>query len=226
MGQPRVDDTVAVTRPRLRWTLLSLALVALIVGPFLIFGSDLESWSADALRSASEYRLWTAGLVVLLLGADVLLPVPSSLVSTLAGVVLGLVRGAGASFLGMTLGGVIGYGIGATAGKGAATRVLGARELSRLEVATRRFGDWTIVLTRAVPVLAEASTVFAGMGSMRFGRFLAFMALSNLGISLVYAAVGAYAAEVQSFFLALAGAVLVPLIAAALVGRLRKHESG
>ena len=74
-----------------------------------------------------------------------------------------------------------------------------------------------MVAVRAVPVLAEASVLFAGIGSMRFGRFLLLTSLSNLGISLVYASVGAFAAEIQSFLLAVAGAVLVPLVVGVLL---------
>jgi hypothetical protein len=51
---------------------------------------------------------------------------------------------------------------------------------------------------------------------MRPGRFLALSSLANLGISAAYAAVGALSANVNSFAMAFAGALLLP--AAALAG--------
>ena len=53
-------------------------------------------------------------------------------------------------------------------------------------------------------------TLLAGVGRVPLGRFFALVTLSNVGISLAYAAVGAYAAGVQSFLLAFAGAVVLP----------------
>ncbi|MEZ5395647.1 MAG: hypothetical protein R2724_22920 [Bryobacterales bacterium] len=48
---------------------------------------------------------------------------------------------------------------------------------------------------------------------MPLGRFVLLTALSNLAIALVYAAVGAYALEANSFLLAFAGAIVLPGIA-------------
>ncbi len=64
-----------------------------------------------------------------------------------------------------------------------------------------------------VPVLAEASVLFAGMSKMNFRRFLIISTLSNLGISIVYAAVGAYSVSENSFLLAFAGAIIIPAVA-------------
>jgi membrane protein DedA with SNARE-associated domain len=77
-----------------------------------------------------------------------------------------------------------------------------------------------IVICRAVPVLAEASVLFAGVTRMPFRRFLLLAGLSNLGIAVTYSAVGAYALEAESFLLAFAGAIILPGIAM-LVAHLR-----
>jgi glutathione peroxidase len=47
-----------------------------------------------------------------------------------------------------------------------------------------------VLLMRPVPVLAEASVVFAGMGRMRFPRFLLMTTLANMLISGAYAWMG------------------------------------
>jgi uncharacterized membrane protein YdjX (TVP38/TMEM64 family) len=148
-----------------------------------------------------------------LLASDVVLPVPSSLVSTAAGLLLGFWSGAAACWVGMMAGCLAGYGIGARAGRAAASRLVGEAELERVASASRHFGEGMIVLFRAVPVLAEASVVFAGTVRMPLPRLLVVSGLSNLGISAAYAAVGAWSAEVPSFLLAFGGAVVLPLVA-------------
>lgn len=76
-------------------------------------------------------------------------------------------------------------------------------------------------MARPVPVLAEASAVFAGIGGMRPGRFLTISVLANLGISAAYAAVGHFSASADSFFLAVLGAWLLPTVAMLLVRAVR-----
>jgi membrane protein DedA with SNARE-associated domain len=107
----------------------------------------------------------------------------------------------------------IGYQLGAGAGRGAAHRLIRERDLAWLEAASERWGSGVIMMFRAVPVLAEASAIFAGMSRMRRGRFMALATLSNAGISAVYAAVGAYSASVNSFLLAFIAAMLLPGLA-------------
>jgi hypothetical protein len=63
-----------------------------------------------------------------------------------------------------------------------------------------------------VPVLAEASVVFAGLVHAPFGRFMRLTALSNLGIALGYSAFGAYSLRMDSFLVAFLGAMLLPAL--------------
>lgn len=218
------SSTTEVARQGWRWVALVGGVALLIIVPFALFGESMDRWAQAVLDTLSERPVATFGLVVVLLSSDVLLPIPASIVSTMAGVFLGLSAGATASFIGMTTGCLVGYGIGRTAGTEVARRLIGERELERLRAGAARHGDWSIVSARALPVLAEASTLFAGMGSMRLSRFMMLTTLSNLGISLAYAAVGAFAAEVESFLIAVAGAVLVPIVVAALL-RMRREKA-
>ena len=62
-------------------------------------------------------------------------------------------------------------------------------------------------------MLAEAAVIMAGVARMPFGRFMVWTGLANLGISVIYAATGALAMSWNSFLLALAAAILLPLVA-------------
>lgn len=194
----------------LRWSLLFAILLAIVLVPFALFGDPLEAWTTQFLVSAGEHPLWTATVLAALLLSDILLPVPSSIVSTAAGYVLGMVGGTLTSLIGMTAGSLLGYWLGSRPGIPFARRIVGENDLERAGRLYERFGAWLIVIARPIPVLAEISAFAAGVGRMKLGRFILFSLLSNLGISLGYAAVGAYAATTDSFLLAFAGAILLP----------------
>jgi len=129
-------------------------------------------------------------MCVLLLASDVFLPVPSSLVSTVCGMWWGVWLGTVVSTIGMTLGSVLGYGVGRWMGAGRVERWLGAEESQRLARLYARHGPWIVVILRPVPVLAEASTFFAGLSRMPATPFLVLSVAANLIVSIFYAALG------------------------------------
>jgi membrane protein DedA with SNARE-associated domain len=200
----------AAGRPWVRWSVVGVVILALILVPFSVFGGALETWSVSFLEGARSESWITRGVVFGLLASDVLLPVPSSAVSTFAGASLGFWDGLLASMMGMTVGCLVGYGIGARLGRGAVLRVTGPEEMRRLEEGARRWGEWIVIATRPVPVLAEAAAMLAGVSRAPLGRFLVMTSLANAGVSAVYAAVGAFAAYRSSFLLAFTGAVVLP----------------
>lgn len=202
-----------------RWLLLALIILAFILVPFLLLADAIEMWTQHFLESAGERSALVAAVLGTLLASDILLPVPSSVVSTAAGLFLGFTGGMMTSLVGMTLSCGVGFWLGARFGRPIASRLVGSSELQRLEDISRRVGDWLIVVARPVPVLAEASILFAGMSRMPTYRFMLLTTLSNLGISAVYAGIGALSATLNSFLLAVAGSTLVPLLAIMIMRR-------
>jgi uncharacterized membrane protein YdjX (TVP38/TMEM64 family) len=207
----------------MRWVLLWVILIGLVLLPFLLFEAQFNAF-AEHVTASGTSRWLVAAAVLSLLALDVFLPVPSSIVSTAAGVFLGFLAGTAVIWAGMMAGSVLGYAVGAR-GSGAARRLVGADGISRAGGLFGRYGDATIVLCRPVPVLAEASVVFAGLVKAPFGRFAQLTAISNLGIALGYAAFGAYSLRLDSFLLAFLGALLLPgifiLVSRLTFGRIR-----
>ena len=194
------------------WTALIVLLLALILLPFVAIGEPMEAWM-EAMMQRLQDRPGLAFLMVSgSLASDVLLPVPSSIVSTLGGAALGAVGGTLASCLGMMISCLLGYWLGRT-GRPLGKRLVGAAEMKRLDNLERRIGDWAIVAVRAVPVLAEASTILAGMGQMRPARFIWLSALSNLGVSAVYAIIGSLSGRADAFLPAFGISLLLAGIA-------------
>lgn len=203
---------VSAIRPNIRNVIILAAVIlAVILVPFFLFGDRIEAWTNQFLKTSDSNKLWAASVISFLLAADIFLPVPSSIVSTGAGYLLGFVNGSLASFIGMTIGCIAGYFFALNSRK--AVQWIGQYNFDRLEKFFQRSGAWAIVLARPIPVLAEASVLFAGISRMKFSKFMIASTLSNLGISVMYAAVGAYSVSVNSFLLAFSGAIIIPAIA-------------
>ncbi|MBN2005069.1 MAG: VTT domain-containing protein [Anaerolineae bacterium] len=207
------------SNPTVRWSILIIVIFAIILIPFMLFGEQIEAWTDIFIATMAERKAIVALVLGGLLASDIFVPVPSSLVSTAAGALLGLIPGMLASWAGMTISCVIGFWVGDKFGRPAAERFVGADELDRLERLSQRYGYWAILVSRPVPMLAEASVLFAGISHMPWWRFMLLSALSNLGVSAVYAVVGALSANVNSFLLAFFGAILIPALAMWLMNR-------
>lgn len=91
------------TAPVAKWTAIFAAMLLLVLVPFFIFEDSLTEFGAALLQSEARKPL-LAILVAGLLASDVLLPVPSSLVSSFAGHLLGFSLGLVAVWSGMMLG--------------------------------------------------------------------------------------------------------------------------
>ncbi len=195
----------------MRWVMLIGLLFALVIIPFLLFEKQfgqLGTWLAEGHAAG-----WaSAATIGTLLALDVFLPVPSSIVSTGAGVLLGFWRGAAVIWIGMTIGCAVGYAFGALTA-GAARRLVGADGLARAGDVMARYGPWALVVCRPIPVLAESSVVFAGVVRTPVGPFIWLTTLSNLGIAIAYAAVGAFSMKMQSFLLTFIAALALPGLA-------------
>lgn len=192
----------------MRWAILWVLLLGMVLLPFLLFEDHFNSFAARVTAGGTPRSVVVAA-VFGLLALDVFLPVPSSIVSTAAGVLLGFWQGAAVVWIGMMAGAMIGYAVGAR-GSGAARKLVGEDGIARAGGLFRRYGDVTIVFCRPIPVAAEASVVFAGLVKAPFGRFAQLVALSNLGIAVGYAGFGAFSMRLDSFLLAFLGALLLP----------------
>lgn len=209
-------------RRALRWTLVGLGLLALIVVPFVVWEAELDAWSKELLATSSGRGL-VAALVTLLLVLDVLLPIPSSVVAGVAVAALGPLAGGIAIWVGLTGGAALAYGLGKSGGRALVRRMVGDLELERAERVAARFGASVLVVSRGVPVLAEASALLAGALAMPLARFALVAGASNLGLAVAYALLaraGSFAGA--GFLLPFALGVLVP---AAALGALRLAET-
>ena len=213
-------------RDLVRPMLPMILVLAIPIVPFLLFGGEMEArlerWKADPPAAPA-----VAAAVIALLATDVFLPVPSSLVSTLAGWQLGAWGGAAASWVGMNLGAILGFAIARRFGPRLVNWLTRPEDLDRSARLVDRYGLALLVIGRGVPVLAEATVLILGMHRISWRRFLPPVLLSNLGLALAYAMFGDVAERYQLLPLALGVAIALPvfLVAAFRVLTARSHQT-
>lgn len=197
-------------KPLLLVTVVLVLPVVLLAVQGESFARRLIEWQRDP-----PPKPVLAAAIVAMLSSDVVLPVPSGPLSTLAGSQLGVVRGTLASFAGMTIGASIAFALARQWGTPLASRLSSAEQLAEAEEINRRHGPWLLAITRPLPIMAEAATLLVGALQMSWREFLPPVLLTNLAISLVYSVLGQQAAEHGVLPLATAASVALPLGAAA-----------
>lgn len=144
--------------------------------PFALLGElPGERWLSAQGDDAFRFGATGAGLLAL----DLLLPIPSSVLGALLGGRLGLWPGFSWALLGLLTGQSLGYALG---------RRLPARFASELPAAPSAA---IVLVSRPVPVLAEAVAIAAGVERMPLARFLLAGALGNAAYAFAMAGSGA-----------------------------------
>jgi uncharacterized membrane protein YdjX (TVP38/TMEM64 family) len=160
-----------------------------------VLGVDMtpmvEAW---VLRPGTSSAL----TVVILLAADVFLPVPSSLIMILSGAVFGVVWGSLLSLVGSIGGEWLGFELARRYGHRVSSRMLGDDELQRLSQLFARSGAATVFITRALPIVMETVSIVAGLSHMRRTAFLAASLMGTAPIVVVYAYAGAVSRQMGS----------------------------
>jgi uncharacterized membrane protein YdjX (TVP38/TMEM64 family) len=199
------------------WIIVVLAIPIL---PFVGFGDAMEQrftgWIEAAISPGTVVMLVVGSLT-----ADIFLPVPSSFVIAFSGRMLGFWGGMAVSWCGMTLGAVAAFGLVRAFGRPMAQRFATMNELNRVDAMAARVGILVLVLTRPVPILAEAAVLLMGTTLLSWRRFLVAVGLSNLGIAAAYAALG----DSAKWPVALLASIALPLLAGG-IARLLWPENG
>ena len=190
----------------------ALLLLAGTIIPFMIWGEALE-----AAFSVQGARVWMAGFGpsagvagMGLLVADILLPIPSTLVMSALGLTYGPLIGGLYAAAGSALAGLIAYGLSRWLGRPLALRLAGETGLRQGESFFATGGAWLVACSRCLPILPEAVACLAGLNRMPFRIFLLAVLCGSLPMGFVFAAIGALGQEEPAWSLALS--VVVPAL--------------
>ena len=203
------------------WTLTFLMMLTFLA----LFG--LAEWLHVPLLTDPDPWMarggWAAALIgVGLLIADVLLPVPASLVMIAHGALFGFVWGSALSLAGALGAGVFGFWLGRRGGP-LVDRLVPADERRRADALLRSWGDLAVVVTRPVPILAETLAILAGTSPMTWPRMLAATLGGSLPAALIYALTGATARKLNDVPLVFVLVLLVAGLFWAVGKRLRRQ---
>lgn len=176
---------------RLVWLFVGMA--AVFLGIWMIWGGSWDErftlQGTIAWIEGSGSWAWAAGIVLLV--ADLILPMPGTIVMAALGYVYGPWVGGSLAFVGQMLASMAGYGVGRMGSEKLVRRGLGDRDFER----GRRFfgegGGWMVAFSRALPILPEVVSCMAGISRMPFGKFLIASACGNLPMAFVFAFIGA-----------------------------------
>lgn len=206
-----------------------MGLIGVAVAVLAIAGLAVAEVLDVAVLTDPRSHLDTAGLGAALLGvgllvADIVLPVPSSLVMLAHGALFGVVPGALLSLLGRTGNAAVGVAVGRGAGALFATRRGQAEADRRADRMVERWGLSAVVVTRPVPVLAEATVVAAGAARLSPLAVVGAAAVGAVPEAVLYAMAGrAAASSATGAAVFLAGIALAAAVAAVARRRSRRQ---
>lgn len=161
-----------------------------------------------------------AGLIITLLAIDLFLPIPSSIIMVLSGVVLGTFWGAIASFIGAILSAIIGFGLCRRLGQKAFDRFIGTEDTENIKKWFNDYGLLAIIISRPVPMLTEILSCLAGLSHIKFLPFIIASTLGTLPICFIYSYAGSSGKDATTF------AVLIALVIPALGWIITKKIKG
>lgn len=159
-------------------------LLFVVIGLVLFFAIGEQGSSKRWLESLGAWA-WVGA--VLLMIADIFIPVPSNVVITLMAQLYGPLLGGAIGTLGTFLAGVVAYGL---------TRGLGQRFADWLlkdeRASAERFfndrGAFAVACSRWLPLLPEAISCMAGLARMPFGKYCIALLCGAVPMSYAYAA--------------------------------------
>lgn len=189
-----------------------LIIMGVMIASFLLLFIVVEALGVPLLTDPTPWMgrggALAASVGVGLLVADVLLPVPSSLVMVAHGALFGVAVGTLLSLAGGVGAALFGFAIGRRGGR-LMERLVTPAERERADRLLKRWGALAIIVTRPVPMLAEAVAIMAGTSSLGWGRVALASLAGSLPPALLYAITGASVANLQSTALVFVLVILI-----------------
>jgi len=167
-------------------------LFVLIVASFLHWGDWFSSFFEDngAVTILTSYGRWAWVVGLVLLMADLFLPLPATLVMSALGYIYGPFIGSIFSTIGSVMAGLLAFGLCRALGERGALVILGKKDLEKGRNLFSNKGGWIVAVSRWLPVLPEIVSCMAGLNQMSAGKFTVALVCGSLPLGLVFAYIG------------------------------------
>ena len=189
-----------------------VGLVLFITLPFFIFGEQIEQvFAGDGVVSWLQSfgsLAWVAAMVLLI--ADLAIPVPTTAVMAALGMVYGPVLGGVIAGLGSIISGLVGYVLCRNLGRPFALLLSGEKGLAEGEKLFQNIGGWIVAMSRWLPVVSEVIACLAGLSKMPFPMFLAALICGSVPLGFLFSTIGYIGGEYAMLTLILSA--LLPFI--------------
>jgi uncharacterized membrane protein YdjX (TVP38/TMEM64 family) len=138
-----------------------------------------------------KYDAWAWAVGIALIWADLVWPVPQTVVIAALGIIYAPVLGGLLGSVGRVTGGLLGYVLMLTSARHIVRRLVGRRSLDGNGVFFERAGAWAIVLTRILPYsIPEAMVFLAGLAGMPMQKFIAALTVGSVPTAFAAPAIG------------------------------------
>ena len=196
-------------------------IMALVSAPFVLFGEDFV---LPLLKSRENQAGGLIVIAVMLLAADSVAPVPSTLVVMFLAAKSGPVAGIIGGTVGLSIGVLAAGWIGRVAVGRVAPKFFPEAELARLRESLQQRLALTLACWRSVPVMAETTVIIAAAAGVPVRRIFWATLLPNFVVSVIYSVAADDSAKtaILTFFATLVLSVALWWIFGRRAGRSRK----
>lgn len=175
-----------------------------------------------------EVLLHQGGLIAACAGiglliADVILPIPASLVMIAHGAIFGVWLGSLFSLIGGVMASCAGYYLGYKSGP-MINKFITMQEQEQASDAMKKWGGLAVLISRPIPLMAESISIMAGVIQMPVQKFIIASLLGILPAAIIFAITGVYALEMKSGIWSF-GIVLLVAGFFWVIGKYKRHSS-
>ena len=177
---------------------------------FVLWGDFFEEWVKPS-EFNKTYDLSTAWIIALsLMVSDLFLPIPASALMTAIGAKYGFLLGFSINVSGLLLAGLTAYAIARFLGRKKAGMLCSEKELAEYGAFFNKWGGASIIISRALPILPEVTSLMAGFAGMNFKKYLLSLLAGSVPVALLYSWLGITTADEPAWGMAVA--VSIPLL--------------
>lgn len=194
----------------------------LVTGVFLSFlvlylvldlGFGVEAQLGHFLNNVDNIHIVLLSLLLIfVLIADILLPIPSSLVMITSGILLGGFAGGGISLIGSLLGSLVNFEVSRKLGRKKISGWMSEEEYKKLVALFRKRGSFLVVVSRVIPLVMETVNTIAGFSEMKRSKFLLYCLIGLTPISFLYSFSGALLQDSPAIYWVIVVGFFLPII--------------
>ncbi|MGQ9611186.1 MAG: TVP38/TMEM64 family protein [bacterium] len=181
----------------------SKKLIKLFIGIFIFFvltylGFEFIFGFSDRLSEVVKNfspNSFSALLIMGILGADILIPIPSSIVMVISGHLFGGLLGGTIAIAGSLIASILGFLISRKIGRERVIKWLGEKEYKQASTLADKYGAYTVLLTRSVPIIMESVSCVTGLSKMKLSKFIILNIIGYLPLTFLYTFTGALAKQ-------------------------------